>query len=366
MQQKFDEFPIIKGAKVRYEGSVCEIDSFLSLDQLLLKSVESGRVFSAKIANIKPLNNVEFKSSGIKTDLSYLDCSIDWEGAKKREMIIAELAMKGCPRKKAKEAARELNISDRRVYKLVDKYRRSGFKLTSLIPLTSQGGKGKGRITTTIEQIIAATINELYLSKQKHKASYVIQEIKRRCHVAGLKPPSKNTIRSRIERLSEYEKKKKREGENAAKQFTPVYGSFPEPEYPLAVFQIDHTKVDLIVVDELYRQPIGRPYLTIAIDAFSRCIAGFCLTLEAPSATSVGLCLTHAVFEKDYWLISKNIKTSWPIWGKPDGIYVDNAQEFHSEALQRGCDLHGIKIEFRPKGQPHFGGIVERVIGTMM
>jgi len=41
-------------------------------------------------------------------------------------------------------------------------------------------------------------------------------------------------------------------------------------------------------------------------------------------------------------------------------------REFKSEALRRGCDQHGIGLRYRPPGQPHFGGIVERLIGTMM
>jgi transposase InsO family protein len=43
--------------------------------------------------------------------------------------------------------------------------------------------------------------------------------------------------------------------------------------------------MDLIVVDPIDREPIGRPWLTVAIDTYSRCIAGFHVTLEAPSAT---------------------------------------------------------------------------------
>lgn len=52
--------------------------------------------------------------------------------------------------------------------------------------------------------------------------------------------------------------------------------------------------------------------------------------------------------------------------GKPKSIHVDNGADFHSEALRRGCEVHGIEIVYRPPGQPHFGGIVERVIGTAM
>jgi putative transposase len=39
--------------------------------------------------------------------------------------------------------------------------------------------------------------------------------------------------------------------------------------------QIDHTEIDIIVVDELTRTPLpGRPWLTLAIDVFSRVVTG--------------------------------------------------------------------------------------------
>lgn len=56
----------------------------------------------------------------------------------------------------------------------------------------------------------------------------------------------------------------------------------------------------------------------------------------------------------------------WPMSGKPKLLYLDNAAEFKSEALRRGCEQHGIKLNYRPPGQPHYGGIVERIIGTTM
>lgn len=34
--------------------------------------------------------------------------------------------------------------------------------------------------------------------------------------------------------------------------------------------------------------------------------------------------------------------------------------------LRRGCEQHGIGLRYRPAGQPHFGGIIKRLIGTMM
>lgn len=291
-----------------------------------------------------------------------------WTEAKRREALIRPLSALGiCPVTQAEAAAQELSVSSRRIYTLIHDYRASGGLLTSLIPDRSKGGKGKSRLSGAVKEIICEAIDDIYLNRQKAPVSRVVEEVRRRCLRAKLKSPSDNAIRRRIRALSVEETIRRREGAKAALTKTrPVTGSFPESPYPLAVVQMDHTPVDLIVVDEVYRQPIGRPYLTLAIDVFSRCIGGFHLSLEAPSAVSVGLCLTHAVLDKTVWLSERGIEGEWPIWGKPQRLSIDNGAEFHSEALRRGCEQHGIALDFRPVGQPHYGGIVERVIGTFM
>jgi putative transposase len=52
--------------------------------------------------------------------------------------------------------------------------------------------------------------------------------------------------------------------------------------------------------------------------------------------------------------------------GLPRVIHVDNAKGFHSEALMRGGQEDSISIEHRPRRQPHLGGHIERLTGTMM
>ena len=106
--------------------------------------------------------------------------------------------------------------------------------------------------------------------------------------------------------------------------------------------QIDHTVVDVIVVDERHRLPIGRPYVTVAIDVCSRCILDLVVTLEAPSALSVGLCLAHAVTDKRPGLERLEVECDWPMAGKPRQVDVANASEFKSEAV-RG-EQHAIHL----------------------
>ncbi len=119
-------------------------------------------------------------------------------------------------------------------------------------------------------------------------------------------------------------------------------------------------------MDETWRKPVGRPWLTVAIDAHSRCVAGLHLSYEAPSATVAGLCLAHAALDKTAYLRTLGIEADWPCQGRPGEVFVDNGSEFHSSAFRRGCEQHGIALRHRPKGAPHRGGIVERLVGTAM
>jgi hypothetical protein len=38
----------------------------------------------------------------------------------------------------------------------------------------------------------------------------------------------------------------------------------------------------------------------------------------------------------------------------------------HAQALRYGCAEHGILINYRPVATPHYGGHIERLIGTLM
>jgi putative transposase len=289
---------------------------------------------------------------------------IHWNVGKERADVIRPLAeQRECSKASILEAAKILQLSERYVYKLIRDCRISQGKLTSLIPKKSEGGKGKSRLLQSQESLIYEVVNELYFTPQKIKPAFIVEEVRKRCSEKDIVIPSEATIRRRLRAIPNEQLKSKREKHSSTE---PIVGRFPEAEYPLSIVQIDHTLVDIILVDPVDRLPIGRPYLTIAIDVYSRCVAGFVLSLEAPSAVSVGLCLTHIAMNKDSWLSLQGVDTSWPIYGKPNVIYVDNGAEFHSEALTRGCEQHGIRIEYRPIGQPHYGGIVERIIGTLM
>jgi len=287
-----------------------------------------------------------------------------WREAERRVQVLRPLMeAERRPRRLILAAAATLGLSDRQTYTLLRRCREADGALTALLPATSAGGRGKSRLPPASEAALTRIIGEIYLTPQRLSAARVVMEVIGRCRAAGLRAPSPNTIRRRLRQLSLAARRQRGEEHPEAQ---PVHGPAPPARFPFDLVQVDHTPVDLILVDPLDREPIGRPSLTLAIDVHSRCIAGFHLSLEAPSATSVGLCLTHVVANKATWLTARGIEASWPVMSKPLCIGVDNGTEFHSAAFERGCAQHGIKIEWRPPGRPHFGGIIERVIGMMM
>ncbi|WP_453912160.1 transposase [Vogesella fluminis] len=216
------------------------------------------------------------------------------------------------------------------------------------------------------QRIIRELLQKRFLTKQKRSLAAFHREVAQACKVQKLRVPTRNTVALRIDSLDPLKTVRRREGLDASRELQGVGGVPPTVSEPLEQAQIDHTVIDLIVVDERDRQPIGRPYLTLAIDVFTRCVLGMVVTLEAPSAVSVGLCLAHVACDKRSWLEGLDVEMDWPMSGKPRLLYLDNAAEFKSEALRRGCEQHGIRLDYRLPGRPHYGGIVERIIGTAM
>lgn len=290
-----------------------------------------------------------------------------WAQARQRAEIIGPLAaLDVVGHEAADAAAHALGLSRRQVYVLIRRARQGAGLVTDLARSRSGGGKGKGRLPESVERIIRELLQKRFLTKQKRSLAAFHREVAQACKAQKLRAPARNTVALRIAGLDPLKATRRREGQDASRSLQGVGGEPPAVTAPLEQVQIDHTVIDLIVVDERDRQPIGRPYLTIAIDVFTRCVLGMVVTLEAPSSVSVGLCLVHVACDKRPWLEGLNIEMEWPMSGKPRLLYLDNAAEFKSEALRRGSEQHGIRLDYRPLGQPHYGGIVERIIGTAM
>lgn len=288
------------------------------------------------------------------------------EGLRRLEAIEGLLGQKFRTRESVKNVAAELGLSTSHLYELMQRYRRLG-SWTCLVPFGEKGRKRKKKLPALTEEIIREVIDEFYLTRNQARIIDIEKEVRARCKRAGLRPPAPNSVRARIRALDPAIVVAAREGEKAARdRHGVVLGAHDEPRWPFQRWEVDHTVADCFLVDEESRLPIARPILTIVIDAFSRMVTGFHVSLRPASTLSVGLALTHAVLPKGDFLKSHNIESPWDCFGLPEKLFTDNATEFDSRGLQLGCAQYRIHGQFRPLGRPHFGGRVERLIGTMM
>ncbi len=351
------------GVEVLYAGRRSRITHILDLSLVLVSDCESREVKQAKIADLKPVPLSTSRKP--KADIHQIPDE-DWQAAERKyEIIRPLLGLSGRTFKDVETRAKEYGHHPMTLYKWIGSYEAQG--CITALQTSIRSDKGATKLPKEVEAIIVATIESEYLTRNPKSITRICGEIRRKCEAAKLPAPHSNTVRNRIERLSEEERISKRRGKRAAAQkFSPIKGHFPGADYPLSVVQIDHTKVDIILVDDIHRRPIGRPWITLAIDVFSRMVAGFYVSFDPPGALATGLCIAHAILAKDKWLAKHNVHSEWPLWGLPKTIHLDNAKEFRGSMLQRACKEYGINLEWRPVARPHFGGHIERLVGTLM
>lgn len=128
-----------------------------------------------------------------------------------------------------------------------------------------------------------------------------------------------------------------------------------EADKPNAIWQADHTPLDILVL-----RPDGqaaKPWLTTVIDDHSRAVAGYFLSFEDPSALHTSLALRRAIWRKE--------DPRWVVCGIPTVLYTDNGSDFTSQHLEQvGADLK-IRLVFSIPGKPRGRGRIERFFSTV-
>src|SRR5712691_536669 len=116
----------------------------------------------------------------------------------------------------------------------------------------------------------------------------------------------------------------------------------------------DHTPLDLWVLDE--RGRAARPWFTVVPDDYSSAVAGYALSLHAPSSIQTALALRQAIWRKG--------DAHWSVCGIPDTFYSDHGSDFTSHHMEQvAADLH-MAVAFSIAGKPRGRGKVERIFET--
>jgi len=295
------------------------------------------------------------------------DAEPAWEEACRREDAIRDLLHchpQGLTVAMVDEVAGQLGMSRASLYRLIRLFRTGG-TVTALMPRTAGRPQGLRLLDAKREAVIRQALKDVYFKTTRPPFARLVHEVQTRCLEQGLSPPNWRTVKQRLHEI-DLRTRAKRRGDAAVLKATEATPGSYTASRPLQIVQIDHTKADVIVVDEETGEPRGRPWLTLAMDVFTRMVTGFHLSMDAPSRLSISLCLLHAVYDKTAWLQERDIDAAWPIAGLPEALHADNGADFRSRAFVHACRDEGIKTIWRKPGTPHYGGHIERLIGTQM
>ncbi len=203
------------------------------------------------------------------------------------------------------------------------------------------------------------TLDDVYLMVLNR----IVGENHHRAPGERLGPPGRNTVHRRIRAMGSDSILRRRRS-RAERQAEDAVSEGPRLSHVLERVEIDHTVLDLFVVDEDDRLPIGRPTLTIAIDSCSRMPFGFHVGFEPPSYLAVIGCLLHGILPKPDPRETYGTQNPWPVWGLPEKLVCDNGREFVGRDLDDACAQLGIVLEPNPPSSPWYKGAVERFIRT--
>ncbi|WP_245308267.1 TnsA endonuclease N-terminal domain-containing protein [Halalkalibacter urbisdiaboli] len=246
---------------------------------------------------------------------------------------------------------RTLRYWKQKVLKAEVKYG-SGFY--GLIPENYKKGNTTNRLSDGVIKLMNHYITEVYEDKKQRSKSAVYNAFKAKCKEKGYNPPSNKTFFKAIEDRPSYEQDKKRRGPKAAYDKEPFYWelSLTTPRHgarPFEIAHIDHTELDIRLICSKTQKKLGKPWLTLLIDAYSRRVLAYYLTFDPPSYRSCMNTIRECV--KKYSRIPKT-------------LVVDGGKDFQStyfDTLLASNDCHK---KTRPGAKPKFGSVCERLFGT--
>lgn len=206
----------------------------------------------------------------------------------------------------------------------------------------------------SIDEQTTALVQGLALSVPRQSIANIHREVRALIKRDGGKPPSYGTVRAIVKAIEPAMTTLAHQGAKAyADTFDLLHRR--EAEGPNAVWQADHTQLDIIALDE-NKDPI-RPWLTVVIDDFSRAIAACRLFVTAPSALQTALALRDAIWRKT--------DPAWPVCGIPECLYTDHGSDFTSRHIASVCADLKIRLIFSQPGRPRGRGRIERFFSTL-
>ena len=246
------------------------------------------------------------------------------------------------------QVAREHHVPLRSLERWIALYRKDG--LVGLARL-ARADRGTHRNLTSNQIHL---IEGLALQKPKPSIASVYRKVITLAKAQEWEPPSYDQVYRIIKQLDRGLLMLAHEGAKAYQDTFDVIVRH-EAERPNALWQADHSLLDIWLRNE-QGQP-AKPWLSIILDDYSRCVAGYLIGFQAPSALQTALVLRRAIWRKE--------DPRWHICGIPEQFYTDHGSDFTSVHLEQVAADLKMALQFSWPAVPRGRGKIERFFSTV-
>jgi transposase InsO family protein len=252
----------------------------------------------------------------------------------------------------------EPHVPDRTIRHWLRSFRQAeaiyGDGFVGLLPRHHQRGNRNARLPDKTRALIAQFIDMDYETLKQKRKFHVYAALLRACEAHGTTAPSYKTFSEEVNRRPQHELVLRRKGRRAAYPHEPPYMELTlttprHGEWPFHICHIDHTELDVELRCSTTNCNLGRPWLSILTDAFSRRLLAVFLSFDPPSYRSCMMILRECVRRHGRL---------------PRTLVVDGGKEFESIYFETLLARYECTKKSRPPAQARFGSVCERLFGT--
>lgn len=185
------------------------------------------------------------------------------------------------------------------------------------------------------------------------KAAY--SELEAHCSRESVVCPSYPTFLNHLKAHEDDVMRKTRYGKRIAYQnqqfyYTLAYDTPRHGVRPFECVHIDHTLLDIELKCRRTGLSLGRPWLSMMVDACCRRTMALHLSFQPPDRSAV--LMTLRAFVKR--------------WNRlPQMLMTDNGKDLIAQDVKHFLTSMNVHFRLRPAGQPRVGSVMERLFGTM-
>jgi putative transposase len=233
-----------------------------------------------------------------------------------------------------------------------DGQRLYGNGFVALLPRVSGRGNRARRLQEAALEIVHATIRDKFFSAQSPTRKSAWGHCLLRLAASGLPAISRKAFSLEIKRLATTcEQAYSRAGRKEAYQLSAWHWRLDETtprhgQRPWEVAHIDHTQLDLQLLDARFRRTTRKVWATALIDGYSRLVLAVVLSFDRPRSEACMRVLRECL--RRFHRV-------------PETVIVDHGKEFRSTCFVELLAYLEMSVRYRPPGSPRHGALIERL-----